>query len=244
MKLSIIIPVYNEENTIRELLTRVQKVPLDKEIVVVDDGSNDHTHEILNSFNDGTIRVYRHSRNRGKGAAVRTGLKIASGDVVLIQDADLEYSPEDYPKLLAPIVEGKADVVYGSRVLGNPEFYQMGLLTFSKRGLVQNPFLLVGFFYGRRVVTWLTNLLFGSDLTDQPTCYKTFRRSVLKDLELSSEGFEFCSEVTGKVLKAGYRILEVPISYNPRSSSEGKKLTWRDGIRALQTLLEVRFSRS
>jgi len=243
VKISVIIPVYNEDTTLQELLTRVRKAPFEKEIIVIDDGSTDRTPEILNSFEDGVIKVCSHPKNRGKGAAVRTGLAIASGDIVLIQDADLEYSPEDYPKLVTPILEGKADVVYGSRVLGNPDFYQMGLLRFAKTGYIQNPILLVGFFYGRRVVTWLTNVLFGSNLTDQPTCYKTFRRSVLQALDLSAEGFEFCSEVTGKVLKAGHEITEVPISYNPRSSSEGKKLTWGDGIYALYTLLKVRLSR-
>ncbi len=242
MKLSVIIPVYNEERTIQEILHRVRNVPLEKEIIVVNDGSNDKTPEILEACQDPTITVITHHHNLGKGAAVRTGLKVASGDIIIIQDADLEYSPEDYPKLIDPIVNGRADVVYGSRVLGNPELYQMGLLSFSQKGYIHNPLLLVGFYYGRRLVTWLTNVLFGSDLTDQPTCYKTFRREILDSIQLTSSGFEFCSEVTAKVLKAGYRILEVPISYSPRSSSEGKNLTWRDGIKALGMLIRVRFS--
>lgn len=242
MKISVIIPVYNEERTIREVLERVRGAPFEKEIIVVDDGSDDLTPEILKGCEDTITKIYTHPANRGKGAAVRTGLQVASGDIVLIQDADLEYDPQDYPKLVTPIIEGRADIVYGSRVLGNPDFYQMGLLSFSKKGYIRNPLLLVGFYYGRRFVTWLTNVLFGANLTDQPTCYKTFRREVIQGLDLSSSGFEFCSEVTAKALKAGHRIVEVPISYVPRSSSEGKKLTWRDGIKALAMLLKVRFS--
>jgi dolichol-phosphate mannosyltransferase len=242
MKLSVVLPVYNEENTIAEILDRVLRVPIDKEIVVVDDGSTDRTREILErrAGPDGFLLV-RHDRNRGKGAAIRTALEKVAGEVIVIQDADLEYNPADLVSLLRPILDGKASVVYGSRVLGNPGFYSMGVVRYHRQGYFRNPVLTIGFYYGGRMVTWLTNLLYGSALTDQPTCYKMFRREVLRDIRLECEGFEFCSEITAKLLLAGHAIEEVPISFTPRRVTEGKKLKWKDGFKAILTLFRFRF---
>lgn len=240
MKLSIIIPVYNEENTLPEVLDRVRRVPYPKEIIVVDDGSTDRTPEILGGKRAEGCILLRHPVNRGKGAAIRTALDRAKGDLVIIQDADLEYAPEDYARLLQPIQQDGVKVVYGSRVLGNPGFYGMGVMRFYRDGYFRNPFLALGFYFGGRTVTWLTNLLFGSSLTDQPTCYKLFRREVLNDIRLTSDGFDFCSEITAKLLRKGHSIVEVPITYRPRRVSEGKKLGWRDGVQAVKTLLRLR----
>jgi len=241
MKLTILVPVFNEERTIAEVLDRLLRLPLDKEIIVVDDGSTDGTAAILDARAPGCFQLLRHPANRGKGAAIRTGLARASGEVIVIQDADLEYCPEEFSNLISPIRDGSATVVYGSRVLGNPEFYSMGLLHYHRAGFYRNPLLTVSFYYGGRSVTALTNLLFGSRLTDQPTCYKMFRREVLDRIELSKNGFDFCSEFTAKLLMAGHTIHEVPISYRPRRVAEGKKLDWRDGIRAILTLFQFRF---
>jgi len=241
MKLSIIVPVYNEENTIAEILHRILRLPLDKEILVVDDGSTDGTARILERWDAGRFLLLRHPQNRGKGAAIHTGLSQATGEIIAIQDADLEYDPEDLAALIQPILRGSSKVVYGSRVLGNPAFYSMGLGKFHKAGFYPNPILTVSFYYGGRTVTWLTNLLFGSRLTDQPTCYKVFLREVLQRIQLSSNGFEFCSEFTAKVLLAGYAITEIPISYRPRTVAQGKKLDWQDGVKAIMTLFRIRF---
>jgi len=241
MKLTILVPVYNEEDTVAEILHRLIRLPLEKEIIVVDDGSTDGTRSILDRWPPGDFLLLRHPGNRGKGAAIHTGLARAAGDLIVIQDADLEYDPEELPALMRPIQEGTAAVVYGSRVLGNPAFYSMGILDFHRAGFYRNPLLTVSFYYGGRSVTALTNLLFGSRLTDQPTCYKMFRREVLEKVKLSRKGFEFCSEFTAKILMAGFDIHEVPVSYRPRKVADGKKLNWRDGIRAVITLFLVRF---
>jgi len=222
--LSVIMPVYNERETLAEILARVRAVELRKEIVVVDDGSTDGTREILREEEQkGDLKALYHQVNRGKGAAVRTGLEHASGDFIIIQDADLEYDPRDYPKLLKPLLEGQAEVVYGSR------FMDFGKSMFLLQAL------------GNRMVTLVTNLLYGTTLSDMETCYKVFRAEVIKSIPLCSRRFELEPEITAKLLKRGYRIHEVPISYQGREYHEGKKLTWRDGIKALWTLIKYRF---
>jgi len=222
--LSVIMPVYNEQETLAEILARVRAVDLEKEIVVVDDGSTDGTRDVLREEEKkGDLKVFYHQVNKGKGAAVRTGLEHASGSFIIIQDADLEYDPCDYPKLLQPILEGQAEVVYGSRFLVFREtmFFLQAL--------------------GNKFLTLLTNLLYGTALSDMETCYKAFRAEVIKSIPLRSRRFEFEPEITAKLLKRGYRIHEVPISYQGREYHEGKKLTWRDGVTALWTLIKYRF---
>lgn len=224
MKLSVIIPCYNEKETILEILRRVEAVELDKEIVIVDDGSTDETREILKSVSPTEAAVYFHERNQGKGAAIRTGLQHVSGDIVIIQDADLEYDPQDFYELIKPIVEGRAEVVYGSRVLGKN--FRISYLRY---------------YWGGRLLSALANLLYDAHITDEPTCYKAFKASVLKSLSLTCTRFEFCPEVTAKLRKKGYKIYEVPISYHPRSLKEGKKIGWRDGLQAIWTLVKYKF---
>ncbi|NLX09109.1 MAG: glycosyltransferase family 2 protein [Chloroflexi bacterium] len=226
MKLSVIIPCYNEKNTIAEIVRRVRAVELASEIIVVDDGSTDGTREVLAEIEPGDdLKIFCHDHNQGKGAAVRTGFQAASGDVLLIQDADLEYDPRDYPVLLRPIEEGISPVVYGSRFLGGPRkamfFWNM---------------------VANRTLTFVTNILYNSILSDMETCYKVFRAEVVRGIPLRSRRFDFEPEVTAKVLKRGYRIYEVPISYNGREWSEGKKISWRDGVIALWTLFRYRFT--
>jgi len=226
MKLSVIIPVYNEKNTVLELLRRVEAVPLslDKEIIVVDDFSTDGTREVLGGLGRPDIKVLFHAKNMGKGSALRTGFSEATGDIVLIQDADLEYDPAEYPGLLAPILDGRADVVYGSRFLGGPHR--------------------VLFFWhsvGNRFLTNLSNMVTNLNLTDMETCYKVFRRDVLRKMTLKSRRFGFEPEVTVKVASLKCRIYEVPISYAGRDYGEGKKITWKDGLAALWHILRYRF---
>jgi len=226
MKLSIIIPAYNEEKTIEEIIKRVSRVllPVSKEIIAVDDKSTDKTLEILEGLRDKySLVIVRHSENSGKGSAIRSGLKKASGDFVIIQDADLEYNPEDYEKLLKPFLENNAQVVYGSRIMGG-----------KKRGKL-------AFYLGGRGVTLMTNIICGINITDEPTCYKVFKKDLLDSLDLQSKGFEFCPEVTAKIAKRKIKIFEVPISYNPRGKSEGKKIKGRDRFVAIWTLLKSRF---
>lgn len=223
MKLSIIIPVFNELATIMPLLSRVQAVPLEKEIIVVDDGSRDGTREALLARGDVQVRVFLHPVNRGKGAAIRTGLGQVTGDVVAIQDADLEYDPADLPRLVAPIATGEADVVYGSRFLG--------------RGRHATAFW---HYAGNRILTALSNLFTGLRLTDMETCYKVFRLDVLRRIDLVSDGFEIEPELTAKVARLGVRVRELPIAYASRSYGEGKKIGWRDGVRTLRAI--IRFS--
>ena len=225
MKLSVIIPVYNEVQNIEEILKRVRATGLVWELVVVDDGSQDGTRDLLQKLDgkDG-LRVILHEQNQGKGAAVRTGLQAARGDVILIQDADLEYSPHDYPALLEPIEEGIADVVYGSRFLGGPRrvtmFWHM---------------------IANHLLTLITNILYDTILSDMETGYKVFRREVVDGIKLRSNRFNFEPEVTAKVLKRHYRIYEVPISFNPRDYSQGKKIKLHDAFDAVWTLLKYRF---
>ena len=225
MKLSVIIPVYNEVQNIEEILKRVKATALAWEIVVVDDDFSDGTRAVLQKL-DGKagVRVVLHDRNQGKGAAVRTGLQAARGEILLIQDADLEYSPHDYPVLLQPIEEGIADVVYGSRFLGGPRratmFWHM---------------------IANQLLTFMTNILYDNILSDMETGYKVFRREVVDGMKLRSNRFNFEPEFTAKVLKRHYRIYEVPISFNPRDYSEGKKIQFHDALDAVWTLLKYRF---
>ena len=223
MKLSVIIPVYNEKETILKILNKVQKVPIEKEIIIIDDGSNDGTTEILKNIKDKNIKTIFKKVNEGKGSAIREGLKYVSGNVIVIQDADLEYDPNDWLKMLKVMEEKNADIVFGSRVLGKCK---------------KSSF---AFYYGGKFITFLTNILYGTKLTDVPTCYKMFKKDVIKKINLKCKRFEFCQEFTVKVRKLGYRIYEVPISYNPRSIREGKKIRWKDGFIAIWTLIKYRF---
>jgi len=218
--LSVIIPVFNEERTIDALLRRVLAAPYSKQVIVVDDGSTDGTPALLRTW-QGRPEVEIHSQavNSGKGAAIRVGIGAAKGRFVVIQDADLEYDPQDYPKLIEPLEQGTEQVVFGSRYLQRPE--AMGALLFRT---------------GVRVINWAVKLLYGIRLTDEATCYKAMPTSLLKALDLQCERFEFCPEVTAKICRLGIRIAEVPISYHARATSEGKKIRLVDGIEALQTL--------
>lgn len=223
MKLSIIIPVFNEISTIAELLRQVMAVDLDKQIIIVDDGSKDGTRELIREMNQDGLTIAFHPQNQGKGAAVRTGLRLVKGEVVVIQDADLEYDPQDFHAMVEAMTQKQAQVVYGSRILNR-----------------DNPQGRLSFYMGGRLVTVATNLIFGSRLTDEPTCYKMFRTEVLKEIVIESDGFEWEPEVTAKLLKKGIHIAEVPISYEPRPMDHGKKIKARDGVKALWTLLKYR----
>ncbi len=225
-KLSVIVPVYNERNTLVEIVRRMRAVELpdnvEREIVIVDDGSDDGTRAVLQQLGDNTVRIVLHERNRGKGAAVRTGFSHATGEYVLVQDADLEYDPEDWPRLLAPVLSGKAQVVYGSRFTG------------ERRNML--------FFHwvGNRFLSFVTNVLYNTTLSDMETCFKLIDRALLEPMQLESDGFEIEPELTAKLLRRGVRIYEVPIAYAGREVDEGKKITWVDGFRALWTLVKYR----
>jgi len=223
--LSIIIPCYNERDTVLEILKRVKKVKIrgvTKEIIVIDDCSTDGTQEKLGRATGCTVLF--NEKNMGKGFCIRRGIEESTGDIVVTQDADLEYDPNDYPLLLFPFVSEDVDIVYGSRELHPQNIKHAGPI----------------FYAGGVFLTKLTNLLYGSSLTDQPTGYKVFRRAVFDRVHLTSNGFEFCSEVTAKVLNAGFTIVEVPIRYSPRSRQEGKKISWKDGIVGAWTLVRER----
>jgi glycosyltransferase involved in cell wall biosynthesis len=223
MKVSIIMPVYNEKATLLEILERVEAVDINKEIILVDDGSTDGSREILQSLEPGRAIVVLHEKNAGKGAAIRSGLPHCTGDIITVQDADLEYDPQDLVRLLRPIQKGKADVVYGSRFTG------------ERRNM---------FFWhwvGNRFLTFITNVLYDTTLSDMETCYKMFRAEIIKSIELRSRSFEIEVEMTTKILKRKHRIYEVPISYAGREFREGKKITWRDGLAALYYLIKYRF---
>lgn len=225
MKLSVILPVYNEERTVRECIQRTLALQMDLEVIVVNDGSTDGTKEILDAMNgnDPRLRVIHAGRNRGKGSAIRLGLQNVSGDIVIIQDADLEYDCREYATILLPFEDPTTRVVYGSRFLGKIE--QMRLVN-----RIAN-----------RLFTWLANVLYGGKITDEATCYKAFRTDLLKDLNLECDRFDFCPEVTAKVMRGRIPIREVPISYKARTHGEGKKIGWRDGWMVIYTLLRYRF---
>ncbi len=218
-------PVFNEKATIRQIIDKVQAVQLEKELVIVDDGSTDGTQQILKELEPTlqNTRIFYFERNRGKGMAVRYGIQQAEGDVLVIQDADLEYEPEEFINLLQPIIKGQAPVVYGSRFLGGHR---------------------TGYYWttmGNKLLTWLTNVIYNTNLTDMETCYKLFKMDIIKSIPLKCHRFEFEPEVTGKIIKRGIHIYEVPISYAAREYNEGKKITWRDAWTAFTTLVKYRF---
>lgn len=226
MKLSVVIPAYNEESTLAALVARVRAVPLEgveREIIVVDDGSTDATAKVAASMEGPDLKVVSLRVNSGKGAALRRGFAEATGDYLIVQDADLEYDPGDYPKLLEPLRAREADAVYGSRILGD------------------NTRSYFSYYWGGRILTLAFNLLYGRRLTDLTTCYKVFRKEDAAGLEC--DGFEFCEEITARLIRRGRRLTEVPIRYAPRSFKAGKKIGWVDGLRALWTMLRLRLGR-
>lgn len=222
MKLSIIIPLYNEKETVKELLKRVDNVKIDKEIIIIDDCSDDGSREILKKL-DHKYKIIYHIKNKGKGAAIRTGLKYVTGDIIIIQDADLEYDPSEYLSLIRPILEEGCKVVYGSRMLGDNKIsYPLAYLA-------------------NILLSFVTSVLYSQKITDMETCYKVFLREVISEIKIESNRFDFEPEITAKILKKGYRIKEVPISYNGRKFEEGKKINWRDGVAALFALFKYKF---
>lgn len=222
--LSVIMPVYNEASTLDAIIEKVMQVPIDKELVIVNDGSSDNTADVLKKYNSNlNIKVVHHAVNSGKGSAIRTGIKHITGDITIIQDGDLETDPNDYIHLIEPIEKGESQVVYGSRLLNLKEVY-------NKK-----------YYLGGRFVTWITNLLYGLDITDEPTCYKVFDTNLLKSIPLECTGFEFCPEVTAKIAKRKLKIKELPMNYYPRTVNEGKKLQIKDGFIAIWTLLKYKF---
>ena len=245
MLLSIIIPVYNEEHLVAKLLIKVMELQLDngmrKEIIVVDDGSTDGTRRaienLLKDFVGAEIQWLLHEKNRGKGAAVRTGIEAAHGDIIIIQDADLEYDPEDIREVARPILEHQSRIVYGSRILREKALGRSGIF-----GLItgKHPHSYVLAYLGGVAITQWINLLSGARLTDEPTCYKCFHRSALEGIRIEHDDFAWEPEVTMKVLKRDFRILEVPISYHPRKNKDGKKINWKDGVKALITAWRYR----
>jgi glycosyltransferase involved in cell wall biosynthesis len=227
-KLTVLVPVYNERSTVSEVIRRIKSKDLSLllEVIVIDDGSSDGTGKVLSTLQDSTIHVLTHDRNRGKGAALRTGLAAASGDIVLIQDADLEYDPDDWDRLLDPILKGKASVVYGSRFTG------------ERKNMLPTHWI------GNRFLSLVTNVLYSSTLSDMETCYKCFDIRVLEPIHIVSNRFDFEPEITAKTLRQGYRIYEVPISYSGREVDEGKKISWKDGFGAIRALIRFRFTKS
>jgi len=228
MTLSVIIPIYNEKSTILEILKRIEAVDLNdisfkKEIIIVDDSSIDGTREILKGL-ENKYKIIYHSKNQGKGAAILTGLNYVSGDYVIIQDADLEYDPKDYKKLLETALKNNAEVVYGSRRLKS-----------------QNKYSHLSFYLGGLFLTWLTKILYGIEITDESTCYKLFKTETIKAIPLKCKRFEFCPEVTAKIAKRKIKIYETPINYSPRHKKEGKKIKWKDGMEAIWVLIKNKF---
>ncbi len=261
--LSVIMPVYNEEKTLSAIIDKVLAIPIVKELIIVNDASTDQSALVLEEYsNVQSVKIIHHQKNQGKGAAIRTGIAYITGSVTIIQDADLEYDPKDYCQLVEPILSGRQKVVYGSRflsvhldkqknkVVDRPNLY-LALLSISKTmimsilrskikgGPQERPHTV--FFLGGVTVTLITNLLYGQQLTDEPTCYKTFDSDLLKSLDLQCERFEFCPEVTARVARRGIKIIEFPIQYYPRKVDEGKKIKWFDGVEAIWTLVKYRF---
>jgi glycosyltransferase involved in cell wall biosynthesis len=230
MEISVVVPVYNERATIREVIAAIQAVPLEKDIIVVDDCSTDGTREELDALSATypNLRVIHQEKNQGKGAALRTGFTAATGDVIIVQDADLEYHPREHPKLVGPILEGKADVVYGSRFVGG-EPHRVLYLSQA---------------IGNKVLTLLSNLLTGLHLTDMETCHKAFRREILQQITVEENRFGFEPEITAKIAKLDCRVYEVGIAFYGRTYAEGKKIGWRDGVRALWCVIKYNLSRS
>jgi glycosyltransferase involved in cell wall biosynthesis len=220
IKLSVVIPVFNEKNTLLQLLERVLESPYETELLVVDDFSTDGTRELLQSYSHSQVRIFYHEVNKGKGAAIRTAIRHATGDVVVIQDADLEYDPSEYPKLVGPIENDLADVVYGSRFLGGP-----------------HRVLFFWHYLGNQFLTLVSNMLTNLNLSDMETCYKAFRREIIQSIPLRSNRFGFEPEVTAKIARRGVRVYETPISYHGRTYAEGKKIGWKDGVVALWTIV-------
>jgi glycosyltransferase involved in cell wall biosynthesis len=232
MKLSIIIPVYNEENTILRIIKAVEEVDIgniEKDIIIIDDCSTDNTRNILKNL-ENHHKILYHPKNKGKGAAIRTGLKYVDGDIILIQDADLEYNPKDYPKLLEPILKGEAKVVYGSRFL-NKKYKIIG----------KNRIIMAHHLIGNKFLSLVISLLYSSKITDMETCYKVIKREIIKNIKLRANGFDIEPEITTKILKKGYTIKEVQIEFKARDFNQGKKITWKDGVKALFCLLKWRF---
>ena len=228
MKLSVVIPVFNERDSIKEVIKRVDSVPLEKEIIIVDDFSTDGTREVLKELSDGDrLNIFYHDKNMGKGAALRTGFEHVTGNTVIIQDADLEYDPAEYPKLIQPILDGRADVVYGSRFSGG-EYHRV---------------LFFWHMLGNKFLTFFSNMLTNLNLTDMETCFKVFRSDVIKGIKIEENRFGFEPEITAKIAKLKLRIYEVGISYSGRNYSEGKKIGWRDGISALRCIIKYNLFR-
>ena len=227
MRLSIVIPVYNEKETILSLISRVNNVPIEKEIIIVDDYSTDGTREVLKDFSHNNVKIFFHETNQGKGAALRTGFKHVHGDIVIIQDADLEYNPDEYPHVIAPIIDGHADAVFGSRFLGGPHRVH-----------------LFWHYVGNTLLTTLSNMFTNINLTDMETCYKAFKASLLQQFTIESDRFGIEPELTAKLARLKCRIYEVPISYSGRDYSEGKKIGWKDGLAAIYWILYYNLKKS
>jgi len=227
MKISVVIPVYNEKSTITQLIARVKNVPLEKEIIVIDDCSTDGTTEVLKNLSDSNVRLFFHEKNQGKGAALRTGFSRVQGDVVIIQDADLEYNPDEYPDLIAPIRDGHADAVFGSRFLGGPHRVH-----------------LFWHYVGNTLLTTLSNMFTNINLTDMETCYKAFRATLLPRFTIESNRFGIEPELTAKFARLRCRIYEVPISYSGRDYTEGKKIGWKDGLAAIYWIIYYNLKKS
>ena len=231
VKLSILVPVYNEERTLAKIVEKVQKVSIpgvEKELIIINDASTDNTSKILEDLRlkYRNVKSFHHQVNQGKGAAIKTALNFVSGNIIVIQDGDLEYNPEDFKRLIMPIIGNKTKVVYGSRMLGT-----------------RTGFLIKSHYYGNKFLTLVTKILFNQKITDMETCYKMATRDVFKKIRIESNRFDFEPEITAKIIKKGYKIVEIPISYNCRSFEEGKKINWRDGIIAIYKLFKYRFSK-
>jgi glycosyltransferase involved in cell wall biosynthesis len=233
-KIAVVIPVFNEEETVVELVGRVKAIdlsPLSKEIIIVDDGSTDNTRNVLSTLED--VKVIHHAKNGGKGAALKTGIKHATGEAIIVQDADLEYHPKDYKTMVKPIVDGSADIVMGSRFITNK----------IKFFVTENRTPFFSHYIGNKMIIWTSNLLFNKRFTDYEGCYKCFRKDMFDSLNIGENGFAIDNELLSKAFRKGMRVVEVPIHYTPRLYSDGKKITWKDGVKMLWTIIKWRFKR-